>query len=214
MPVAPARLTGGTASGSSVAGSGAAARFTPMPITSVPPAPVSSRMPASLRPPSSTSFGHLSAKSAGRPVTATIASKSPSAATNERSAGGAPSGRIKSVAPKLPSGAVQGRPRRPRAALCRRARIQTGPAAPAAARRSASALVLSSAAKTSRPTPAGQSAIRYCTSVAAAAPASASTPKRLTTPSTIASAATPSSAKCSAGIWPSSGSEASPKYMR
>ena len=170
-------------------------------------------MPASLRPPSSTSFGHLSAKSAGRPVTATIASKSPSAATNERSAG-APSGRIKSVAPKLPSGAVQGRPRRPRAALCRRARIQTGPAAPAAARRSASALVLSSAAKTSRPTPAGQSAIRYCTSVAAAAPASASTPKRLTTPSTIASAETPSSAKCRAGIWPSSGSEASPKYMR
>ena len=51
-------------------------------------------------------------------------------------------------------------------------------------------------------------------SVAAAAPAIASTPKRLTTPSTMASAEAPSRPQCSIGIWPSSPSTGSPKYIR
>ena len=54
----------------------------------------------------------------------------------------------------------------------------------------------------------------YGTSVAAAEAAIASTPKRLTTPTTIASAAAASSAPCTVGIRPSSGSDASPKYIR
>ena len=71
------------------------------------------------------------------------------AATNDLSAS-APGGRAKSVAAKFPAGIAQARPRRPRAAVWRCARIQTGPASPAAARRSASALVLSSTAWISR----------------------------------------------------------------
>jgi hypothetical protein len=57
--------------------SGFAARFTPIPIDSqstVPALPVlSSRMPATLPPASSTSFGHLSASAASRTYMASVA---------------------------------------------------------------------------------------------------------------------------------------------
>ena len=55
-------------------------------------------------------------------------------------------GRINSVAAKLPGTKAQGRPRRPREAVCSSARIHVGPPAPAAIR-AACALVLSRAAK-------------------------------------------------------------------
>ena len=82
---------------------------------------------------------------------------------NDRNAAaeGDPSGRIRSVAEKLPGGEAQCRPRRPRAALCRCARIQTGPCTPSAARRKASAFVLSTSARMSRPYAPGQSVMRY-----------------------------------------------------
>ncbi len=178
--------------------------------------PVSSRMPATLPPASSTSFGHFSASVSGRPVTATSVSWSASAATNERSAAsaGGPPGVISRLAAKLPGGITQGRPRRPRAAVWLRARIQHGPAAPEAARRSASALVLSSSSWISRPTPGGQSAMRYWNSVAAAAAAVVSIPNRLMTPNTIAAAEAPRNSQCSAGMSPSRPSAGSPKYIR
>ncbi len=114
-----------------------------------------------------------------------------------------------------PAAIAQARPRRPRAAVCRSAQIQAGPVVAGRARRSASALVLSSSGWISRPTPAGQDVMRYCTSVAAAEAASVSTPKRLTTPDHHRRAPTPPAAPSAA---PASARPAaptaSPKYIR
>ena len=112
---------------------------------------LSSRMPATLPPLSSTSLGHFSVSPAVRPVAMTKASCSASAATKDRRAtmSGVSVGRISRVAARLPSGLIHARPRRPRAAVCRLARIQVGPASEMASR-AASALVLSTSSSTRR----------------------------------------------------------------
>ena len=100
----------------------------------------------------STSFGHLSAKASARPVTATQASCKASDITNDRNAArpGGPAVGITSVAAKFPAGIAQGRPRRPRAAVCSSARIHSGPANSGAIR-AASLNVESTERKTRRP---------------------------------------------------------------
>src|SRR5690606_463070 len=146
---------------STASGGGAATRLTPMPTArwlTAPPCPaLSRRIPATLPPFRSTSFGHFRVRVAPGPTACPSASASARAATKLRWAAetGSPAGRITRVAEKFPSGEIQARPRRPRAAVWRRARIQAG-CVRCGASRCASELVLSTSARTWRATPSGQ----------------------------------------------------------
>jgi len=75
------------------------------------------------------------------------------------------------VAARFPSPVSQARPRRPRPAVCRAAAIQSGPRAPASARRRASALVESISSRNSS---GGTASGGYRSRAAAAACASGS----------------------------------------
>ena len=155
---------------------GASTRFTPNPTASQlsrSAAPeLSSRMPATLPPESNTSFGHFSESCASGTLSAN-ATQSAFDAVKVRNAAsaGVASGCQISVAAKLPGGFRQVRPLRPRAAVWCRATIQVGRSR-SLARRTASAMVLSTSSKTMRSVPSGHSgtAVEFRSSVTERAP--------------------------------------------
>ena len=132
----------------------------------------------------------ISGQAFGRPVTAPASSPAPARPrrTAQRRLGG-PLGRITSVAAKLPCGHGPGRPRRPRPAVCRRARSMSGPEARRQPRGFGVGAV--DLVKTTRPYPGRARpaipAVSYWTSAAAAC-AAPSIPKRLMTPTTMIAA--------------------------
>ena len=107
----------------------------------------SARMPASLRPPINTSFGHLI--SAGNPVTARTASRNRDAARerqqaqrdSRRSSISVAGRTITDTYKPAPGGENQTRPCRPRPAVCISATTVVPSSAPASARRAATSLV-------------------------------------------------------------------------
>ena len=136
--------------------SGAATTLVPMPTTTARRlsgmASASSRMPASFFCPASTSLGHFSenfiksdpaALSDASILTLCKAASSASPAANPSVAATAGETSITSrmLLARLPRGAIQGRCRRPRPAVCSEVTNQIGPYSPSRARDMASALV-------------------------------------------------------------------------
>ena len=158
------------------------------------PAPPARGFPAGSPPACRRSAARHSAISArrarGRPVSATSASRS---AKRRREASAAPPvaggsvGCSTSVPWKLPRGLAQGRPRRPRAAVCSPREDPGRAGQRRRRRRSASALVLSISAQDNA-RHARRPGGRQRTSASAAEAAAGSIPNRLTTPSTIIAA--------------------------
>ncbi len=135
----PASDTGGRAP---AAAGGAAMRFIPIPITTA-PACCSARMPASLPPPASTSFGHFSrASTPAAARTAAAAATPASSGSQPLRAGGTGSGRSSTEqASAAPGTVTQPRASRPRPAVCASAASTVPSGAPPAAAASRSALV-------------------------------------------------------------------------
>ncbi len=136
--------------------SGAAMTLVPMPTTTARRSPAttsaSSRMPASFCGPAMTSLGHFSenfiwsdpadlSDASTLTFCSAASSASPAAKPSVAATAGATSITSKMLLARLPRGALQGRCRRPRPAVCSDVTNQIGPRSPSRARAMASALV-------------------------------------------------------------------------